>query len=82
MRVVKASHYYDMTFLSQLKHEELHILALLCRRGSVQQTHSLSEEAAAESSLFDFVNQWKAYGKQISAGLTDPEVLAVDEMKS
>lgn len=45
----------------------------------------LSEEAATESSLFDFVNQWKAYGEQISAGLAEwgnPEVFAEDEIKS
>lgn len=85
MSVVKASHYHDVTFLSQLKHKELHILALLCRRGRVQQTQRLQSQQQQNQASFDSANQWKAYGKQISAGLTerdDPEVFAEDEIKS
>lgn len=58
--------------------------AALLQRECSAYTES-SVEAATESSLFDFVNQWKAYGKQISVSLAewdDPEVFAEDEIKS
>lgn len=57
MSAVKASHYHDVTFLSQLKHKELHILALLCGRGRVQQTQRLqSRQQQNQASLILWIN--------------------------
>lgn len=52
MSAVKASYYHSVTFLSQLKHKELHILVLLCCRGSAQHTESLqSRQQQNQASL-------------------------------
>ena len=53
-----------MTFLRQLKHKELHILAPLCRRGERSANTRVLQKRQRQIQA-SFVSQWEAYGKQI-----------------